>query len=89
MENIVLTQMSVDELKSIISEIVSEEFKKIHPPAEEKQFITRKETAAILRISLPTLTEWCKEGKVPAYKIGSRVRFVKKEIEQLTIYKYQ
>ena len=70
MENIVLTQLSIDELKSIISEIVSNEFKKIPPPVEEKRFITRKETAAILRISLPTLNEWSKSGKIPTYKIG-------------------
>lgn len=51
---------------------------KIDEPKPE--YITRKETAKILGISLVTLTDYVKNGLVPSYKIGSRVRFKRDEV---------
>lgn len=44
------------------------------------ELITRKEAAIILGISLPTLHDYTTRGVIPAYRIGSRVRFKKIEI---------
>ena len=44
------------------------------------ELITRKEAAIILGISLPTLHDYTTRGVIPAYRIGSRVRFKKVEI---------
>lgn len=54
------------------------------PPATENQndLITRKETANLLGISLPTLHTWSKQGKLKAYHINTRVRYKRGEVLQ-------
>lgn len=49
---------------------------------ETIEFLTRKQTAIILGISLVTLSEWTKQGKVKGYRIGSRVRYKRDELNQ-------
>lgn len=50
------------------------ETKNDQKPPEDK-FITRKEAAKILRVSLPTLGVYVKKGLIQAHKFGSRVLF--------------
>jgi len=45
------------------------------------QFLSRKEAAKLLGISLPTLSEWTKTGLVKGYRIARRVRYVRAEVE--------
>ncbi len=49
---------------------------------QQEQFKTRKETAAILRITLPTLNQWSKLGIIQSCKIGSRVLYRMSDIEE-------
>jgi excisionase family DNA binding protein len=49
---------------------------------EEQQYLTRKEVAEKLSISLPTLHDWVKKNILKAYRIGNRVYFKKNEIDQ-------
>jgi excisionase family DNA binding protein len=77
---IILSGITFDELKESFKSIVQSEVLKIFSglaPAKEPtpEFITRKETAHILGISLPTLNEWTKNGTLPAQRIGTRVRY--------------
>ena len=53
---------------------------KIAPPKED-DFMDRKETARLLKISLVTLTDWVKRG-LPSHKQRGRVYFVKAEVMQ-------
>jgi excisionase family DNA binding protein len=39
------------------------------------KYITRQETASLLKISLPTLNEWTKLGILTSIKIGTRVLY--------------
>lgn len=39
---------------------------------ESKSILTAKETATYLNITLPTLYNWVKQGKISKLKIGSR-----------------
>lgn len=43
--------------------------------SNKSEFLTRKETAAKLRVSLPTLHSWTRNGLLTAYKIGGRVLY--------------
>ncbi|MEO1517678.1 MAG: helix-turn-helix domain-containing protein [Bacteroidota bacterium] len=45
------------------------------------EYLTRKDVAKLLSISLVTLNDWRKKGILKAYKIGNRVYFKRKEIE--------
>jgi excisionase family DNA binding protein len=47
---------------------------------EQITFLTRSETADLLRITLPTLHNWTKDGLLPSYKIGGRVLYKRKEV---------
>lgn len=77
---IILSGITFDELKEGIKCIVQSEIQKIvsgltPAPEPAPELITRKETAHILGISLPTLNEWTKNGTLPAQRIGTRVRY--------------
>jgi len=82
MENIIFTSVPLDQLQTAISEAVKCEFQKFSnvAPPEEVEYITRKETAQILSISLVTLHDWTKSGTLQGYRIGSRVRYKKTEV---------
>jgi len=74
--------ITVDELKTLISEVLqNNEVKHEQPHKEDTEYITRQETAEILRISLPTLNEYTKKGILSGYRLGSRVRYKKNEVE--------
>ena len=49
-------------------------------PEPQTEYITRKETARILGVSLPTLNDWSKRGIIPSYRISSRVRYKKEDV---------
>lgn len=76
-----ITNCSIDDLKSIISEVIKSEIK-LPPPVQPNEYKTRKETAAILGISLPTLNEYTKKGILVGYRIGSRVRYKTAQIDE-------
>lgn len=42
--------------------------------------LTREETAEMLSVSLVTLWKWTKDDIIPAYRIGTKVRYKKSEI---------
>lgn len=50
--------------------------------ASDNNYLTRKDTATRLKVSLVTLTDWVNRGKLKAYKIGGRVLFRENEVEE-------
>lgn len=83
MEPIILSPINIGELKTLISESVINEIKNLisvnnHP--EPTELISRKVAAQILGVSLVTLNSWQKTGRVPAYRINTRVRFKRDEV---------
>lgn len=80
MNEIILNGISFEQLKEEFKTIVQNEVQKIvsgltTAPETAPELITRKETALILGISLPTLNDWTKNGTIPAQRIGTRVRY--------------
>ena len=83
METIQINNLGVAELQELIETSVKKALAQTvtkPEPEPETELLTRNEVAKMLQISLVTLTEWIKQGRVPAYKINSRVRFKKNEI---------
>jgi excisionase family DNA binding protein len=79
-----------DQLKTVISETVQNEFlrhlqtQSAPAPTREpdSDLLTRKEAAKLLSVSLPTLNEWSKTGVINGYRIATRVRYKKSELEK-------
>jgi excisionase family DNA binding protein len=83
MENFILTSIPIEELKSFIAEVIQAELKKTQvTDTIASEYITRQETAKILGISLVTLNEWSKTGIITSYRIGTRVRYKRHEVEE-------
>ena len=84
MSNIILQQISADELISKTADAVIAKLKDYFPKQNNSiEYITRKEASELLKMSLPTLSLYCKKGLIPSYRIGSNIRFKKSEIEQI------
>jgi excisionase family DNA binding protein len=47
----------------------------------EQVYLNRAETAKLLRITLVSLYNFTKQGKIPAYRLGSRVLYKRAEID--------
>jgi len=87
MEQILLNGITVEQFKEIIADTVKanyepkEQTKKENSlPSKEERFISRKETAALLHLSLPTLNELTIEGKLISYRIGNRILYKYDEV---------
>lgn len=47
---------------------------------EADELLTRRDVAALLKVSLPTLHDWVKRGVIPTYRIEGNIRFKKSEV---------
>ena len=72
-----------DQLSKMIRESLRDELQQFRPahPKTDTKYLTRRETARRLRISLVTLTDWVNHGKIRAHKIGGRVLFRDSDVE--------
>ena len=84
MQDVILSNIPLQDLKAAIGELldlkIQEHFAK-PIPKPENDLITRKEAAKLLGVSLPTILDWTKSGKIVGYRISSRIRYKKSEIE--------
>jgi len=85
MGQIILNGLTVEQLGQLIADKVKEavnqkEQSKKQTAVKEPKYLTRKETAKLLHISLPTLNEWTKEGILKSYRIGSRILYKPEEV---------
>ena len=79
------------QLKESILTDVRTELEKIvqnFQPQKQPEYLTRKEVAAILKVSLVTLADWNKKGVLKPYRLGNLIRYKSDEIDQalITIY---
>ena len=57
-------------------------------PKKQPEYLTRKEVAKILKVSLVTLTDWNKKGVLKPYRLGNLIRYKREEIDQALIIIY-
>jgi len=72
-------QLTETILKGVKTQL--DELKKSYSPKEPDAFLSRMETAKLLKISLTTVHEWSNTGILKMYKVGNRSYFSRKEIE--------
>jgi excisionase family DNA binding protein len=79
-----------EQLKTVIAETVNNaltarfEAQSTPEPAKDidSDLLTRKQAAMLLGVSYPTLNEWSKSGIITGYRISTRVRYKRSELEQ-------
>ena len=57
-------------------------------PLKQPEYLTRKEVAKILKVSLVTLSDWNKKGVLKPYRLGNLIRYKREEIDQALIVIY-
>lgn len=86
--SIILQNVTLEDLEAMVTRVIDERLKLIQPTIIEQDkdksygLITRKEAAKRLRISLVTLDNWTKIGVIKARKVGTRLRYTDKDIEE-------
>ena len=81
MSNFNLT-FPIDQLATAIAEKLQPYFQiQTIEPLKEEGYRTRKETAEMLNISLPTLNHYTKKRILTGYRVGVRVLYKQSEIE--------
>ena len=95
-EKIILFPIPIEELKNLISEVLKKELEKFpsnNSPPQDPEFISRRDAAKLLRISLPTLSDYIFRSILPAYRIGNNIRLRKDEVlnalEKIQTIKYK
>jgi hypothetical protein len=83
MKSILINEISIEELLIKIGELIDVKLKQHqHPIAHVRStYLTRQEVRTLLKISLPSLSKYTKEGLLQSYKIENRVLYKTDEVE--------
>ncbi|HRN95183.1 MAG TPA: helix-turn-helix domain-containing protein [Chitinophagales bacterium] len=86
--NIILSPINIDELETrLVSRLKTElNLSTPAPTNQQDEFLTVKEVARLLGVSLVTIHQWKKDGKLKFQRFGTRIRFRKSDI--LNVEKY-
>mgnify|MGYP003588439717 CR=1 FL=1 len=84
MSTIQFIQCSPVQLKIEINEGIKnqlEEFLKHFKPIHPSEYLTRQQVAKMFDVNICTVNNWTKTGKIKPLGLGSRVYFLRSEIE--------
>ena len=85
MNDLILSPLSLEKLKTELSESIlsglSAHLQNVSNPQPPTELMTRREASKLLGVSLPTLLNWTKTGKITGYRIASQVRYKRTELE--------
>lgn len=62
-----------------------DELKKSFQPKTPEEYLTRTQTAELLKINLSTLYLWTKKGRLKSYGISGKVYYKRSEVESAMI----
>lgn len=86
--NIQFIQYTPEQLQAEISngvKIQLQEFLKHFKPIQPAEYLTRPQVAKMFDVDLSTVHNWCKSGKLKPLGLGSRVYFLRTDIEACLI----
>ena len=79
----ILISLSPEELKNLLSSCIKSELQDYHnkePPPKDDSLMTRKEAAAYLMVSLPTIIRYERAGYIASFRVGNKIRFKKSQV---------
>ena len=84
MAQVQFIQTTPQELQQQINEGVKiqlQEFLKHFTPTQPKEYLSRKDITEMFGVDLSTVHNWCKSKRLNPLGIGSRVYFLRSEVE--------
>ena len=66
--------LTPEQLKQLIRETISEVLDRT-PQATQQEYFTREEASELLKVSLPTIDKYSKQGLIRSQRIGGRILF--------------
>ena len=80
-----ITITTPEQLKEILKpiEFQLQELKEKFTLKEPEDWLTREETANLLKIAYPTLHDWQNKGIITVHKIGNRSYYSRKQINEV------
>lgn len=83
-ENVFMQGITVDSLlekmEEIIDRRVNQKIEQLIKPTAKVQYLTRKEVATELQVSMVTIHKWINKGYLKSYRIGRRIWFKNDEV---------
>lgn len=85
MPEILFSGFNLEEFKTMLSDLIDQKLiehsSKTKGNGFKSDYLTRVEVCKLLRITLPTLTDYVKKGYIKSGKIGNSVRFSPEDVE--------
>ena len=87
MERLHVTQFSGEELEKRFNYLDTQitNLKENFQPKNPTEYLTRKETATLLKVDLSTLYNWHKKKILSSYGIGGRLYYKRSEVEKAIV----
>jgi len=82
-KKVLIDNVNLEELLLKIGELIDSKIEKFNlsQTKEKVTYLTRFEVASMLKVALPTLSDWTKLGWLTSYKMGNRVYYKLNEVE--------
>ncbi|ALU75414.1 helix-turn-helix domain-containing protein [Tenacibaculum finnmarkense] len=87
-QQVQLIQITAQQLQDAIIKGIADqlqELKKTFQPKQPTEYLSRQETADLLKVDLSSLHNWRHNGTLVPLKIGNRVLYTRKSIEDALI----
>lgn len=92
MANIFLHEITPEQFKELVLEAIRESSidsslvsknscSSNSEDSTKNEFLTRKQTAELLQISLPTLHEYTKKSLITSFRLGNKIRYKESDIK--------
>lgn len=84
-KNVFLWGLTPQEFQKMLINALEQVIEPLKPAKESRsiELLTRKETAKLLRISLPTLAKWSEQGIIHAISMRGRIYYSLSEIQNI------
>ena len=83
MQDLILISLPENKLEELIKNAVSKAIENFHgtKQSDPRHFLTRKEASTYLGVSIATIDNWTRQGKLTKHYNGTAVRFKKSELD--------
>lgn len=90
--SVILENVTPEELIESVRRVIKQEIADLNLERTAPKYLTRREVADLLKISLPTLNDYTRTGRIKGHRIGSRVLYseeeVTKAVKEIATVKY-